>query len=197
VLGVYLCLSGFAIAQTDMSPAITTVGVSGRIVDPTGTLVPNALVKSKAAAFDVTPAVVHSDQNGTFALRVEPRRKYELTVEMAGFKTIVKTIDIATDKEFNARDIVLPIGEASISGPVVDYSSRLATLTIRGITGSSVDTSVFDLAKLAQKTVKATDRGSTVEFEGVPLGEVLRYIALPLGEKFNLDYAHDCPAAGG
>jgi len=185
VFGIFVCLSGFAIAQTNISSAITSVRISGRILDQTGTLIPNALVKSKVAAFDVTPAVVHADQNGTFAVRVEPRRKYELTVEMAGFKTILKTVDIGADKEFNAGDIVLPVGEVSISDPVMDDGSRLTTLMIRGITRQKHRYFRFDLAKLAQKSVKATDHGSAAKFEGVPLADVLRYVDLPLGEKFN------------
>ena len=87
-------LSGLAGGQTGAAPGNNTVRISGRVTDQLGAPIPRALVKFKVAALDVTPVVVHTDQGGTFAFRAEPLRKYDLVVEMPGFKTIAKTIEI-------------------------------------------------------------------------------------------------------
>jgi uridine phosphorylase len=42
-----------------------------------------------------------------------------------------------------------------------------ATITVTGIGGTSATLSVSDLSKLPQQTVKATDDGTPVTFEGV------------------------------
>lgn len=139
-------------------------------------------MRFKVAALDVTPVVVHTDQDGTFALRVEPLRRYELTAEMPGFKTITKTIDVEAGKEFNVGDIAMPVGDASIIDRLdyVDPTGSSSRLTIHGIGGTSATLSVSDLSKLPQKTVKAKDHGNPATFEGVVLTEVLRKIDSPL-----------------
>ena len=60
-----------------------------------------------------------------------------------------------------------------------------ATLVVQGLGGKSVTLSVADLAKLPQRTVKATDHGTPATFEGVLLMEVLAKVDLPTGEKFH------------
>jgi hypothetical protein len=42
----------------------------------------------------------------------------------------------------------------------------------------------MDLARLPQQTVKTTDHGNAVTFEGVLLNDVLAKVALPAGETF-------------
>jgi hypothetical protein len=188
VLALLAFLSGLANGQTGSSPGNSTVRILGRITDQTGAQISNATVKFKVAALDVTPIVVHTVQDGTFAFRTEPLRKYELAVEMAGFKTTIKTIDVGTDKEFNAGDIVMLVGDPGIVDWVMDYgvtTEDSARLTIHGIGGSSATLSVSDLSKLPQKTVKAMDHGTRATFQGVLLTDVLKRVDLPSGEEFH------------
>jgi DMSO/TMAO reductase YedYZ molybdopterin-dependent catalytic subunit len=60
-----------------------------------------------------------------------------------------------------------------------------ATLLVQGLGGSSATLSVADLAKLPRQTVKATDHGTQVTFEGVLLTDVLAKVDLPTGEKYH------------
>ncbi len=60
-----------------------------------------------------------------------------------------------------------------------------ATITITGIGGKTAEVTAGDLFKLPQQTVKTTDHGTAVTFEGVLLADALAKVDLPLGEKFH------------
>jgi hypothetical protein len=60
-----------------------------------------------------------------------------------------------------------------------------ATLRVEGICGSSATLSASDIAKLPQQTIKTTDHGAPVTFEGVLLNDVLAKVRTPTGEAFN------------
>jgi hypothetical protein len=59
------------------------------------------------------------------------------------------------------------------------------TLTIHGISATSATLSASDIAKLPQQTIKTTDHGTPVTFEGVLLADVLAKVRTPTGEAFN------------
>jgi hypothetical protein len=58
-------------------------------------------------------------------------------------------------------------------------------LTVHGINGTTATLSAADLARLPQQTVKTTDHGKPVTFQGVLLTDVLSRVSLPTGEKFH------------
>lgn len=58
-------------------------------------------------------------------------------------------------------------------------------VTVHGLGGSEVKLSLADLAKLPQQTVRFTDQGKPVTFEGVLLLDVLSKVDLPLDEAFH------------
>jgi hypothetical protein len=60
-----------------------------------------------------------------------------------------------------------------------------ATITVTGISGTMATLTTEDLAKLPQQTVKTTNHGTPVTFEGVLLNDVLAKVALPAGEAYN------------
>jgi len=60
-----------------------------------------------------------------------------------------------------------------------------ATLTVQGLGSTSATISAADFARMPQETIRTTDHGTAVTFEGVPLAEVLAKVDLPLGEKFH------------
>jgi hypothetical protein len=60
-----------------------------------------------------------------------------------------------------------------------------ATLTVNGISGSTATLTAADLYGLPQQTVKTTDHGTAVIFQGVLLTDVLAKVKTPTGEAFN------------
>jgi hypothetical protein len=57
-------------------------------------------------------------------------------------------------------------------------------ITVTGINGKSVSMSAANLAKLPMQSVKASVRGTTAAFQGVPLSDVLSKVATPSGDQF-------------
>jgi hypothetical protein len=67
----------------------------------------------------------------------------------------------------------------------VALCQNAATLRVEGITGSSATFSVSDLSKLTKQTVKTSDHGIPVTFEGVLLADMLGKVRTPSGDSFN------------
>jgi hypothetical protein len=59
------------------------------------------------------------------------------------------------------------------------------TLEVHGISGTSATLSASDIAKVPQQTIRTTDHGTPVTFEGVLLTDVLAKVRTPTGEAFN------------
>jgi DMSO/TMAO reductase YedYZ molybdopterin-dependent catalytic subunit len=108
--------------------------------------------------------------------------KCEVSVEFPGFKTAVKTMVGWAAGQIDFGDIVLQIGEGS--GVAVEAVVSPA-LWVVGVGGTSAWLSVAGLAKLPQQTVKTTDHGASVTFQGVLLRDALANVGLPSGEKFH------------
>ena len=175
-------LSGLAIGQTTTSPA-TVINISGRVLDQLGTPIPKATVKLKAVGIDEIPGVGHTDHNGKFGLKAAPEKSYELSVETAGFKRTIKTVDVGSVKNFETGDIVMPVGEVSIIDVIT--ADVIPTLIVQGISGTTVTLSASDIARLPQQTVEAIDHGIPVTFHGVLLTDVLAKVTTPTGEAFS------------
>ncbi len=60
-----------------------------------------------------------------------------------------------------------------------------ATLQVTGISGSTAPLTAGDLYQMPQQTVKTTDHGIAVTFDGVLLNDVLGKVRTPTGEAFN------------
>jgi hypothetical protein len=72
---------------------------------------------------------------------------------------------------------------ALLAGAV--FGAAPPSLTVRGIDGKAVVLDAAGLAALPQQTIRTTDHGTAVTFEGVLLSDVLAKAALPLGEKYH------------
>jgi hypothetical protein len=59
------------------------------------------------------------------------------------------------------------------------------TLTVQGLSATNAVLSASDIAKLPQQTVKTSEHGTPVTFEGVLLSDVLAKARTPTGEQFN------------
>jgi len=59
-----------------------------------------------------------------------------------------------------------------------------ATITVSGVSGQTVAMNLADLLNLPRHTVKTTDHGTPVTFEGVLLKDVLARVDLPAGDQF-------------
>lgn len=60
-----------------------------------------------------------------------------------------------------------------------------STITVTGLSGTTATLNAADLAKLPLQTIKTTDHGNPVTFEGVFLNDILTKVAIPTGGAFN------------
>ena len=60
-----------------------------------------------------------------------------------------------------------------------------ATFTVTGVDGATATLSASEIYQMPQQTVKTTDHGTPVVFQGVRLSDVLSKVATPTGEKFH------------
>ena len=161
-------LSGAAVGQNPMQ-------ISGRLVDPTGAVIPRAAVRLRGAAPDETRFLVYTTQSGDFSIPAEPMKKYELIVEADGFATVTKAIQTGPGGEVKLGDLAMQVARSS--GVLRDR-----TFFVSGIAGTSATLSVDDIDALPQHVVKAKDHGTAITFEGVLLSDVLSKVMTPSGE---------------
>jgi DMSO/TMAO reductase YedYZ molybdopterin-dependent catalytic subunit len=172
---IIILLLGIASGQTNGQPETAAGRISGRIVTQFGAALSNIPVRLRGAPPDETRFVLYTAQDGTFSFPVEPRKKYNLNVVVPGFAVTTRTIETGPGKEVKLGDISMSVG--SSSGVLRDQ-----TFFVEGIAGTTATFSTDDLATLPQQTVKTTDHGSVVTFQGVLLSDVLSKVETPAGE---------------
>jgi len=94
------------------SQALANVQISGTVVDPTGSAVPDARVTAKQTLTGFTRTVMSSGE-GAYLLPQLPVGPYQLTVEKVGFKTFVQTgITMQVGDESQVK-VTLSVGEVT------------------------------------------------------------------------------------
>ena len=100
--------------------------ISGTVKDPSGNLIPNALIDVK----DVNTGRVyqtHSDSSGHFTLPVVPVGTYLMTVGATGFGTYERKDITLNDNAALTFDVPLPVGSVADTVSVSDYSLHVET----------------------------------------------------------------------
>ncbi len=126
------------IALAIVSPAFaqTKGAINGDVMDATGAAVPNASVKVRSAAIGFERSTA-TNESGSFSVPSLGRGNYEVTVESAGFKTLIRSgVELDTDQVVTLK-LQLDVGQVServsvqAEAPLVDTStaevSRLIT----------------------------------------------------------------------
>jgi hypothetical protein len=102
----------FGLCHPAWSWAQTTAVLQGRVFDPSGALVPNALVsvREPSRGFDVS---VRSDQEGRYAVPAIPPGRYTVAVEAQGFRPeIIRNLQVDVGRTL-LRNFHLTVGEQS------------------------------------------------------------------------------------
>ncbi len=103
----FLVLSFAAIgwAQTE------TARLTGTITDPAGAVVPGATIAVTDVGTQRTVTVT-TDQTGNYVVPALPPAQYTVTVKQTGFKTVTRTITLAT-QQMAALNVALEVGPTS------------------------------------------------------------------------------------
>src|SRR6516164_8741083 len=92
----------------------TRGSLSGRIIDATGSGLPNAHLSLKNTA-DSTVQVVTANQDGSFTIQNLPPGTYEITASVAAFADVKATVTITADVD-KAVNFVMQSGTGSGTG---------------------------------------------------------------------------------
>src|SRR5262245_65488282 len=98
-----VCLT-FAVLSALPLPSFaqrTTGDVSGSITDGTGGVLPGATVTAVCTATNQSRNTT-TDAQGTFTIPALPICLYRVTAEIAGFKTVVRDVEVARNGGSNA-----------------------------------------------------------------------------------------------
>src|SRR5688572_11263150 len=107
---VFTGLPGGAVAQQ------TTGTIAGRVLDPSGAVVPNAVVVVRSARGEVTSST--TDAAGRFAVPAVAAGKAEVTVDGAGFSPVVREATVVAGQQTRV-DVGLELGVLTESVRVV------------------------------------------------------------------------------
>ena len=108
--------------------AQTKGGIKGDVTDGTGSSIPNAKVNVRSAAIGLERSTA-TEESGSFVVPSLPGGDYEVTVESAGFKTLVRSgVRLDTDQVVSLK-LTLEVGQLSekvsvqAEAPLVDTST--------------------------------------------------------------------------
>ena len=119
-------------AQGQVKPVSQTISLSGSVVDPTGAVIPGAMINLKDG--DKLIDNVKTDSNGRFQLQVRPG-DYTLATASPGFRTDTRSLRFAEIlPTLESVNITLQVGSCS---PCVDVQPTLPPLPLLTSTLSS------------------------------------------------------------
>jgi Fe(3+) dicitrate transport protein len=137
-------------AQTPSPVPGSSGALTGRVLDPSGAVLPNVTIAGRTSSGHIVTAV--TDASGVYTLRRLPTGPLELTVTGTGFaeQTLMITVNPETDAR---RDVVLQIGGLAESIRVAPDRMLPGQDAERRIPGSF---DVLDLARLETSRVTTT-----------------------------------------
>ncbi len=109
---VFGFLSAIAIPNHSFAQVAGTASISGRVTDPSGAAVPNAMVTIQNTATTATQAV-STDVQGRYAIPDLPIGPYQLTVAKTGFQSSVRSGITLTVGAAPVVDVQLAVGQAT------------------------------------------------------------------------------------
>ena len=138
IFGTLLVLASPASSQTQ----ITTGVIQGTVADPTGAVVPGALVEVRNTGTNFVRSLM-TGADGRFVALQLPPGPYRVKVTLAGFATHVQ------------EDVNLTVGQSITINPVLKVSGTAETVTVSG--SSFVDVTRTEVSNtLNERTISST-----------------------------------------
>src|SRR5215831_20553429 len=115
---VFVCIVLMLVLSLSLSAQETTGGLQGTVRDPSGAVVPNAIVEVTAKSLIGSKSFA-TDENGYYRFANLPPDTYTVSVTMQGFATAKREVIVDVGR-LPSVDINLQLGQ---SGTVVEVSS--------------------------------------------------------------------------
>jgi carboxypeptidase family protein len=181
-----LVISRAAFAQTG------TATINGQVTDESGAVLPGVTVTATSPALQVPQVVSATDQEGRYRLTPLPIGTYNVTFELAGFKT-VRREEIRLTVGFTARvDAAMSVGALAetitVSGasPLVDTASTANSTQLTRETLELLPTSRSSYSAILMQTPSARMPANRVDVGGSQFANSPRFYALgQLGDSWH------------
>lgn len=110
VLGACTLLLVLSLAAVPALAQVGGGGLTGRVKDPTGAVLPGVTVTARNEATNAVRSAVTND-NGIYRIPGLPPGMYELKFELPGFKVLVSSGNEVTVGQFTTVNVTLEVGE--------------------------------------------------------------------------------------
>src|SRR6266850_1999251 len=169
-----------------------TATINGQVTDESGAVLPGVTVTGTSPALQVPQVTASTDLEGRYRLTPLPIGTYNLTFELAGFKT-VRREDIRLTAGFTARlDATLNVGNleetVTVSGasPLVDTASTANSTQLTRETLELLPTSRSSYSAILMQTPSARMPANRVDVGGSRFADSPRFYALgQLGDSWH------------
>ena len=183
---LFLAFDRAAFAQTG------TATINGQVTDESGAVLPGVTVTATSPALQVPQVIAATDQEGRYRLTPLPIGTYNVTFELAGFKT-VRREEIRLTVGFTARvDAAMSVGALAetitVSGasPLVDTASTANSTQLTRETLELLPTSRSSYSAILMQTPSARMPANRVDVGGSQFANSPRFYALgQLGDSWH------------
>jgi len=183
---LFLVADRVTVAQTG------TATINGQVTDESGAVLPGVTVTATGPALQVPQVTTTSDLEGRYRLTPLPIGTYNVTFELAGFKT-VRREDIRLTAGFTARvDAAMSVGALAetitVSGasPLVDTASTANSTQLTRETLELLPTSRSSYSAILMQTPSARMPANRVDVGGSQFANSPRFYALrQLGDSWH------------
>ena len=183
---LFLASDRAAFAQTG------TATINGQVTDESGAVLPGVTVTATSPALQVPQVIAATDQEGRYRLTPLPIGTYNVTFELAGFKT-VRREEIRLTVGFTARvDAAMSVGALAetitVSGasPLVDTASTANSTQLTRETLELLPTSRSSYSAILMQTPSARMPANRVDVGGSQFANSPRFYALgQLGDSWH------------
>lgn len=177
---LFAIFASLGLALSAAGQTLTTGGITGQVLDPSGAAIPGATITATSAKTGAVRTAVTSG-TGNYAISQLPPGGYTLKATAKGFKAQVGAVTVAVSATARAN-FKLPVGsetqtvEVSASSPIISTSNPNTTTTVTARQVSLLPNPGGDLtyeAQVAPGAVMNTTGGyGNAEFNGLPATSV-------------------------
>ena len=167
LLALVALLAAPAVAQ------VTTATIYGRVLDPSGAVIPGAAISAVNEATGVAKTA-ESNERGEFAVPYIPVGPYSITVEAAGFNTHVQSgVNLSSGQKADIS-FTLEIGattemvEVSADAPLLNTTSAEQDISLNSDQVDYLPMRNRDITSIIDLGTGASSNGLTISLNGLP-----------------------------
>lgn len=171
ILIVLLAIGG--VLTMSASAQVTTATIYGRVLDPSGAVIPGATARAVNEATGLEKTA-ESNERGEFAVAYIPVGPYTITIEAPGFTTLVQSgVNLASGQTADLG-FVLEIGattemvEVSADAPLLNTTSAEQDISLSSDQVDHLPLRNRDITSIIDLGTGASSNGLTISLNGLP-----------------------------